>query len=385
MKVNYSYLVDQFSMGGKEPKVKYIDLPKQAHAADMLNDIKELLLKSGQFTLGPQVGEFETRFAKFCGVPHAVGCASGTDALFLSLKVLNIGPGDEVITVPNTFVATVASIVNVGAKPVFVDVAPDYNVDTSLIEKAITKKTKAIIPVHLTGNPADMPAILAIAKKHKLHVIEDGAQAVCATIDGKSIGTFGDTGCFSFHPLKNLNVWGDGGMIVTNSKDIAAKLLLWRNHGLSNRDECEFFAYNSRLDTLQAIVANRLMNDLDEITDTRIKNAAFYDKALAKFQGKIIIPPRKKGFKQVYHTYVVRAVDRNGLYKHLLDNGVEAKIHYPVPLHVQEAAKSLGYKEGDFPACEAQAKSIITLPVHQHLTKDQLAYVVDVIGNFYRM
>ena len=193
MKVSYSYLVEQFNMGGKEPKVKYIDLPKQAHAADMLNDIKELLLKTGQFTLGPQVGEFETRFAKFCQAKFATGVNSGTDALFLSLKALNIGPGDEVISVPNTFVATIASIVNAGAKPVFVDVGADYNIDPSLIEAAITKKTKAIIPVHLTGNPADMPAILAIAKKHRLHVIEDGAQAVSASIDGKPVGSFGDT------------------------------------------------------------------------------------------------------------------------------------------------------------------------------------------------
>lgn len=385
MKVGYSYLVEQFSVGKKEPRVRYIDLPRQAHAEDMLNDIRELLLKTGQFTLGPQVGEFEARFARLCQTGYAIGVNSGTDALFLSLKALGIGPGDEVITVPNTFIATVAAIANVGARPVFVDVNNEYNIDADLIGKAITPRTRALIPVHLTGNPADMPRITDIATKHHLHVIEDAAQAVSASIDGKPVGSFGDTGCFSFHPLKNLNVWGDGGMIVTSSKELFNRIALLRNHGLANRDECEVFAYNSRLDTLQAIVANRLMNDLDDITTTRIKNAGFYDEALARFGDAVTLPPRKQNVRQVYHTYVIQARNRNGLYKYLLENGVEAKIHYPVPIHLQEASKYLGYKDGDFPVCEAQARSIITLPVHQHLTQDQLTYVVDAMRKFYRL
>ena len=364
MKVGYSYLLEQFNVGDTEVKVKYMDLPKQAHAEDMLN------------------AEFESKFAKLCQTKYAVGLSSGTDALFLSMKVLDIGLGDEVITAPSSFIATAASIAIAGAKPVFVDVNDEYNINPDLIEASITPKTKAIIPVHLTGNPADMPRILEIASKYKLYIIEDAAQAISAHIDGKAAGSFGIAGCFSLHPLKNLNVWGDGGVLTTNSKELYEKSLLLRNHGLKNRDECVMFAFNSRLDTLQAIVAIRLMDDLEDITNTRIKHARIYDKALSEIN-EINLPPRKENVKQVFHTYVIQAKDRNALYKHLLDNGVEAKVHYPNPLHLQEAAKYLGYKEGDFPVCEAQAKSILTLPVHQHLTEAQLVYVIDTIKKFY--
>jgi dTDP-4-amino-4,6-dideoxygalactose transaminase len=383
MKVPYSYLIEQFG-GVKNVKVKYIELPKHAHPKEMLRDIKDLLLSTGQYTLGPQVTEFENKMAERCGVKHVIGINSGTDALIMPLRVLGIGKGDEVITPPNSFVATTASIAVTGATPVFVDVAADYNIDVSLIEGAITRKTKAIMPVHLTGNPADMPKIMAIARKHKLAVIEDAAQAVGAAINGRSVGTWGNAAGFSMHPLKNLNVWGDGGFIATNSKDMDKQLRLMRNHGLVGRDEVAVFAYNSRLDTLQAIVALRLMKDLDEITDTRIKHAMYYDKALAGLSDYITIPPRMKSVKQVFHTYVVRAKNRNKLYQYLLENGVEAKVHYPVPLHLQPAAGYLGYKEGDFPECEAQAKSIITLPVHQHLNQKHLEYVVATIKKFYK-
>lgn len=384
MNEGHSYLLEQFSVDQKKVKVKYIDLPKQSHAEDMLNDIKELLLKTGQFILGPQVGEFESKFAKLCQTKYAIGLNSGTDALFLSMKALKIGTGDEVITAPNSFIATAASIANVGAKPVFVDINDEYNIDPDLIEGAITPRTKAIIPVHLTGNPADMPRIMDIAKKHNLYVIEDSAQAVGASISGKSVGSFGNSGCFSFHPLKNLIVWGDGGAVVTNSKELFDKIILLRNHGLRNRDESEIFAYNSRLDTLQAIVALRLMEDLDEITNARLRNAKIYDEALAKLTEYITLPIRKNNVKQVFHTYIVRVKYRDKLYRYLLENGIEAKVHYPVPIHLQQASEYLGYKEGDFPVCEAQARSIITLPVHQHLTKEQLAYVIDSIKKFYK-
>jgi len=385
MKVGYSYLLEQFSVDTKSVKVKYIDLPRQAHAEEMLSDIKELLLKTGQFTLGPQVKQFESRFAKLCQTRHAAGLNSGTDALFLSMKALNIGPGDEVITAPNSFLSTAASIANVGAKPVFIDVNNEYNINSGLIEGAITPGTKAIIPVHLTGNPADMPTIMAIASRYNLYVIEDAAQAIDASIDSKIAGSFGIAGCFSLHPLKNLNVWGDGGVIVTNSDELFDKMTLLRNHGLKNRDECVSFGYNSRLDTLQAIVANRLMNDLDDITNARIRNARIYDGALSEFSDYVTLPPRKSNVKQVFHTYVIQVKDRNKLYKYLLENGIETKVHYPIPIHLQKASEYLGYKEGDFPVCETQAKSILTLPVHQHLTDDQLAYVIDTIGKFYQM
>ncbi len=383
MKVGYSYLLEQFGADRREVRVKYIDLPKQAHAEDMLRDIKELLLATGQFTLGPQVAEFQSRFAKLCQTRYAVGLNSGTDALFLSMKALNIGPGDEVITAPNSFIATAATIANAGAKPVFVDVDNEYNMDPTLIEDAITPRTRAIIPVHLTGNPADMPKIMEIANRHNLHVIEDACQAISASIDGQAVGSFGIVGCFSLHPLKNLNVWGDGGVIVTNSKELFDEIMLLRNHGLKDRDECVVFAYNSRLDTLQAIVANHLMNDLDDITSTRIRNARIYDEALSKLGDYVTLPPRKGNVTQVFHTYVIQVKDRDRLHQHLLENGIEAKIHYPIPIHLQKASEYLGYREGDFPVCEAQARSIISLPVHQHLTDDQLACVIDEMRRFY--
>jgi len=384
MKVQYSYLLEQFNMDKESVKVKYIDLPKQAHAEDIIKDIKTLLLSTGQYTLGPQVQEFETKFAQLCKTDYAVGLNSGTDALFLSMKILGIGPGDEVITAPNSFIATAAAIANTGAKPVFVDVGDDYTINPDLIEAAITPMTKAIIPVHLTGNPADMPRIMDIAEKHRLYVIEDAAQAISASIDGKPIGSFGISGCFSLHPLKNLNAWGDGGAVTTSDKGFFETMKLLRNHGLKNRDECAIFGYNSRLDTLQAIVAIRLMDDLEQITNTRIRNAKVYDEALIDLSEHIAIPTRKKNVKQVFHTYVIQVKERDKLYRYLLENGIEVKVHYPIPIHLQEVCQYLGYKEGDFPICETQAKSILTLPVHQHLTASQLAYVIETIRKFYQ-
>ncbi|MFC1909229.1 DegT/DnrJ/EryC1/StrS family aminotransferase [Chloroflexota bacterium] len=384
MKVEYSYLLEQFQIGKSETKVKYVDLSRQANVEGIISEIKEILLKTGQFTLGSPVAEFEVRFAKFCSTEYAVGVNSGTDALFLTMKALNIGQGDEVITAPNSFISTAGAIANTGARPVFVDVDDEYNVDANLIEEAITPKTRAIIPVHLTGNPADMLRIMDIAKRHSLPVIEDACQAVNASINRQSVGSFGIAGCFSFHPLKNLNVWGDSGIIVTNSEELADKLVLLRNHGLKGRDECELFAYNSRLDTLQAIVANRLMDDLDAITNARIKNATTYDDAFSDMTDFIKIPPRKDNVKQVYHTYVVQAEKRDELVEYLASKGIETKVHYPIPIHLQKASEYLGYKEGDFPVCEAQAKSIISLPVHQHLTSEQITYVIDNTRKFYR-
>lgn len=389
MKVRYSYLLEQFDVGENKMKVKYVDLPKHAHAEIILRDLREQLKKC-QFTLGPEVKDFESRFARLCKTEYAIGVNSGTDALFLIMKALNIGSGDEVITAPNSFIATAGAIVATGAKPVFVDVAADYNIDPKKIEEKISTmsneqrtRLKAVMPVHLTGNPADMPEIIDIANKYNLHVIEDACQAVSASIDGQPVGSYGIAGGFSLHPLKNLNIWGDGGVIVTNSKDLFDKIMLLRNHGLKNRDEVEFFGYNSRLDTIQAIVANRMMNDLDTITNKRIENAKKYDDAFSDLTDYITIPPRKSNIKQVYHTYVIQARERDKLYKYLGENNIEAKIHYPIPIHLQKASRHLGYKEGDFPVCEAQAKSIITLPVHQHLTDEEIDYVIDNIKRFY--
>jgi len=312
-----------------------------------------------------------------------VGLNSGTDALFMALKVLGVGPGDEVITAPNSFIATAGAIAMAGATPVFVDVNDEYNIDPELIEAAITPKTKAVMPVHLTGNPADMVAVNEVARKHDIHVIEDAAQAIGASIDGKPVGTFGVVAGFSLHPLKNLNVWGDGGVLVTNSEEIYESVLLLRNHGLKSRDEVEVFGFNSRLDTLQAIVALHVMDELEEITRARIKSAKAYDEALAELVEFIKVPPRRPGVKQVYHTYVIQAKDREELSDYLAERGIESKVHYPIPIHLQNAAKYLGYKAGDFPVCEAQGRSILTLPVHQDLSQEQIDYVVEAMRKFY--
>lgn len=365
MKVKYSYLDTQF-----------------ADSEDIIESIRGLL-KTGQFTLGPAVEEFEAKFAALCGARYVIGVNSGTDALILIMKALGIEPEDEVITAPNSFVATAGAIAMVGARPVFVDVAEDYNIDPALIERAITPRTKAVIPVHLTGNPAAMPRILEIASRYGLHVIEDAAQAIGAAIDGRPVGSWGIAAEFSLHPLKNLNVWGDGGVVVTNSEELARTVRLLRNHGLKNRDEVEMFGYNSRLDTLQAIVACHLMGKLDGITNARIRNAQAYDAALSELSRDITLPPRRPNVRQVYHTHVIQARDRDRLKAFLAERGIETKVHYPIPIHLQPAATHLGYRAGAFPVCEAQARYILTLPVHQDLTDKQVDYVCQSIKDFY--
>lgn len=365
MKVRYSYLERQF-----------------AKTDAYLDDIREVV-RRGDFTLGDAVGEFETRFAKLCGLPYAVGVASGTDALMLSLKILGVGPGDEVITTPNTFISSVGAIAMTGATPVFVDNDEGYTIDVEQIEAAITPATKAVLPVHLTGHPADMPAIMEIANRHELEVVEDAAQAILAAIDGKPVGSWGAATGFSLHPLKNLNIWGDGGVIVTGSEETYEKLRLFRNHGLASRDVVTMFGHNSRLDTIQAAIGNRLIDEAHAITEARLANAALLDAAFADLGGNVTIPPRLNGVKQVYHTYVVRVTDRDGLLAYLQENEIGAKVHYPIPLHLQEAAAYLGYREGDFPVCEEHCQTIISLPVHQHLTAEEIDYMVEHVRKFY--
>ena len=365
MKVEYSYLERQFD--DVEP---YLD------------DLRELV-KSGDFTLGSAVKEFEGRFTELCGLPYAVGVGSGTDALALSLKALGVGHGDEVITTPNTFIATVGAIAMTGAKPVFVDNNENYTIDVARIEEAITPQTKAIMPVPLSGHPADMPRVMEIAGRHNLVVVEDAAQAILASINGQHVGSWGDAAGFSLHPLKNLNVWGDGGIIVTRSEALYEKLRLLRNHGLSNRDEIEIFGHNSRLDSLHAVIANRLIGQVHHITDTRIANANRLDEAFADLGEYILVPPRSAAVKQVYHTYVIQVAKRDMLHSFLVDNGIKSKIHYPIPLHLQKAAAHLGYKQGDFPVCEKHCQSIISLPVHEHLTPEEMDYMISMVRKFY--
>ncbi len=366
MNVRYSYLEEQF----------------KDHQS-ILDGISGLV-RSGDYTLGRSMQEFEEAFAAILGARYAVGVNSGTDALFLSLKAAGVGPGDEVITAPNTFIATVGAIVAAGARPVFVDIVHnDYVIDPDMIEGAITPRTKAIMPVHYAGHPADMTAILGLAEEHGVTVIEDACQAITAGIDNRCVGTFGEAGGFSLHPLKNLNVWGDGGVIVTNSDTMREKLVLLRNHGLKNRDEVAVFGYNSRLDSLQAIVGKHLIRDMEQITATRIKWANRIDAALGDLKPFITIPERKPGRRYVYHLYMLIVEDRDGLLGHLTGSGIEAKVHYPIPVHLQEAARYLGYRRGDFPETERQAGHIITLPVHQHLSEGQVDYMIETIRRFY--
>jgi dTDP-4-amino-4,6-dideoxygalactose transaminase len=300
------------------------------------------------------------------------------------LKALEIGPGDEVITVSNSFIATAGAIVAAGARPVFVDVGPDYNMAADLLEGAVTSRTRAILPVHLTGNPADMTKIIRVARQHGLFVVEDAAQAVGAAIKGQPVGSFGEIGCFSLHPLKNLNVAGDGGVMTTSAPEVQARLTRMRNHGLKNREEIDFFGYNSRLDTMQAVVAAYNLKFLDQVTEKRIQNARLYDRLLADLEGEVDLPPRNPEVKQVFHTYVIQVNHRAQLISHLSRHRIETKIHYPIPIHLQAPCRALGWKQGDLPETERQAARILTLPIHQFLTEAQIQHVAGAIKKFYR-
>ena len=365
-----------------EFRVRYSYLPQQfGNVDDLFEEIKKFI-PTGDFTLGAPLPEFEGRFADLIGTRHAIGVGSGTDALKLPLKAVGVGHGDEVITTANTFIATVGAINEIGATPVFVDCDDTFCMDVSQVEAAITERTRAIMPVQFTGEITDMPKLMEIADRHNLPVVEDACQGILASIDGKRAGTWGIAGGFSLHPLKNLNVWGDGGVIVTNDDEVAAKLRLLRNHGLQNRDEIALLGYNSRLDTLQAIVGNWLIGDTHDITQKRIDNAAVYDAAFADVP-QITIPPRRDNVKRVFHLYIVFAEDRDDLYEYCLEKGVEAKIHYPIPLYLQEGLAHLGYKVGDFPVTDRHAKNIITFPTDQHLNPEQLDIVIQTVRDFY--
>ena len=365
-------------------KVPYINLKAQHKKLkrEIIRAVSKTL-DSADFILGQEVSLFEQRVAGYCGTKHAVGVNSGTDALFLAMKSLGIKEGDEVITVPNSFLSTTSSIVTAGAKPVFVDVREDMNIDPALIPEKITRKTKAILPVHLTGKPADMKPILEIAKKHNLKVIEDAAQSIGAEYRKKRVGSFGITGCFSGHPLKTLNACGDSGFITTDDENIYNKLLQLRNIGLKNRNEAPQWGYNSRLDTIQAAILNIKFRYLDRWIDGRRRIAKYYIKNLSGMDTNfVLLPEENTNERCVYHTFIIRAQKRNKLQSYLAENGIETKIHYPIPLHLQEAAKPLGYRKGDFPVTELLAEEILSLPVYPELTKGHLDYILDKIKGF---
>lgn len=361
--------------------VPYVDLVAQ-HAAikeELLRET-ERVLSHGGFILGEEVAAFETEFAAVCGARYAVGVGNGTDAITLVLRALGIGPGDEVITAPNSFLASASGIALAGATPVFVDVGEDYNLDPALIEKAITARTKGILPVHLTGRPAAMQEIREIATRRNLKVIEDAAQAAGARYHGQAVGSWGDAACFSLHPLKNLSACGDGGVITTNDSHLYQYLIRGRNHGLKNRDECEFWSVNSRLDAVQAAWLRVKLKYLPAWTTRRREHAAAYRARL----GEVVTIPAERPYEQcVYHTFVVQCRDRDRLQKHLEGRGIGTKIHYPIPIHLQGAARSLGYRAGDFPRTEEQCGRILSLPVYPELRDEQRNYVIENILDFY--
>ena len=364
MQVRYSYLKQQF-----------------ANCDDLWDELKKFV-STGDFTLGKYLRRFEKNFANLIGTKYAIGVNSGTDAIKLSLKALGIKQGDEVITAANTFVATVGAINELGAKIVFIDCDDSFCMNVNHLENYITNKTKAIVPVHFTGYMTNMRKLLEISNRYKIPVIEDACQSILGAIDDKNAGTWGETGAFSLHPLKNINVWSDGGMIVTSNKDLYNKISLLRNHGLSNRNNVEMLGYNSRLDTIQAVVGNWLLPQAHEITNKRIQNAKYLDEQLSKIK-QIKIPPRLKNYKIVYHLYVVLAEKRDDLLKYCLEKGIEAKVHYPIPMYLQKALNFMNHREGDFPITDKHSKKIITFPCDQHLSINELDYIISTIKDFY--
>jgi len=364
------------------PRVPFVDLAAQHRAVreELLAAVAQVI-ESGQFILGPQVQEFEQRFAELCGVRHAVGVNSGTDAICLALRALDIGPGDDVLTVPNSFVATASAIALCGARPVLVDVRDDYNMDPGQIVQAITPRTRAILPVHLTGRPADMQAISEIAQAHNLHVVEDAAQAVAAEYRGRRVGSLGTIGCFSLHPLKTLSACGDGGMLTTDDEGLASRLRVLRNIGLQTRDDAVQWSGNSRLDTIQAAMLLVKLRYLDTWTDARRAHAEYYRTALAGTPG-IRVPLDQPHERAVYHTFVIQAERRDKLKQFLAERGIDTAIHYPRLIHLQTAARGLNLPSGSFPVAEAQAGRILSLPVYAELTSQQRAAVVDAIRAF---
>jgi len=361
--------------------VKFVDLGRQYEG--LRNEIVakiDLLGRQGNYILGREVEEFERSFAAFCGTRYAVTVGNGSDALLLPLQALGVGLGDEVITAPNSFVASAWVIVRSGAKVVFADVGDDMNLDPEKVEAAITPRTKAILPVHLTGRIADMGALEEIAHRHNLLIVEDAAQAVGAMQNGKRAGSFGHAAGFSLHPLKNLHVMGDGGVITTNDEKLYRYLLKFRNHGLRNRDEVEFWGINSRLDTIQAGIANVKLPHLD---GWNARHRAIADRYSLKLAAWVQVPCYAAHEIPVFHRYMIVTPHRDELMKFLAARGVETKVNYPIPLHLQEAARSLGYQRGDFPRAERFAETILSLPVYPELSDEDVGYVIEMVCAFF--
>jgi dTDP-4-amino-4,6-dideoxygalactose transaminase len=366
-------------------QVKLLDLDGQyANIKDDILASFQELLDSHQYVLGPQVAEFEKMMQEYNRCKHAIGCASGTDALVLALKALDVNPGDEVITTPFTFFATAGAIHRIGAKTVFADINPDtFNLDPEKITAVITEKTKAIIAVNLFGQVAEMDKIMQIAQENNLKVIEDNAQGIGAEYDGKVAGTIADIGTLSFFPSKNLGAMGDAGMCLTNDDDLAARLKQLRVHGENPKYYHKWVGLNSRLDTIQATVLKIKLPFLDGWSKQRKANADYYYKHLSDVE-QIKLPIIHPKAKSIFNQFSIQAENRDGLMKFLLANEIGCAIYYPQPLHLQECFEYLGYKEGDFPISEEIAKKIISIPIYSELPREQQDFVIEKIKEFYR-
>lgn len=351
------------------------DLRPELHQA-----LDEVLL-SGRYILGPRLTSFEEAIAESLGIKHVLGVANGTCALRLALGQLGIGPGDEVITAPNSFIASASSIALIGATPRFADVGDDMNMDPSALEAAITPRTKAVIPVHLTGRSANMPEIMAIARRNHLKVLEDCAQAIGARLRGQCVGTWGDAAAFSCHPLKNLFAYSDSGILTTNDPVLHQRLWMARSHGMSNRDTCDFWSHNCRMGEIDAAFLLVNLRKLREWTEERRRLAARYNAALRDL---VRVPEEAPDEYHVYQTYMIRTERRDELQAHLRTRGIESLTHYRIPIHMQPAAASLGYKPDDFPVAKKLSETILSLPLYPGLAESQQDYVQQCIREFLR-
>ncbi len=362
-------------------KIQFVDLKREyQEIKEEINQAIQRVLESGWFILGKELEAFEKEFAEYIGVKHVIGVNSGSDALYLAVKALGIGKGDEVITVSHTFISTVDAITRNGAKPVFVDIDPEtYTMDVSQIEKKITERTKAIIPVHLYGHPSDMDPIMEIAGDYGLYVIEDASQAHGAEYKGRKVSSIGHVACFSFYPTKNLGAYGDAGAIVTNDDELAEKLRMLRNYGSPEKYYHDFIGINSRLDEIQATVLRVKLRHLEEWNGKRRKIAELYNELLE--DSDVITPIEKEWAKHVYHLYVIRHQDRDKLQQYLLENGVKTQIHYPVPVHMQEAYLNLGVN-AKLPATERVSKEILSLPMYPQISPREVYIVATLVKGY---
>lgn len=364
------------------PKVPFVDLRAQYRTiAREINEAISRVIAEADFILGREVNLFEEEFAAFCGAKYAVGVDSGTSALELALRAYDIGPGAEVITAANSFIASALAISHAGAKPVLVDVDPaTYTIDVTEIARAITPRTKAIIPVHLYGQPAHMGPIKQLAEELGLIIIEDACQAHGARYGGRRTGSLGHAAAFSFYPGKNLGAYGDGGIVVTNDRDVANRLRMFRNYGQKEKYDHQFRGYNRRLDTLQAAILRAKLKHLENWNVLRRWNARLYQRFL---EGTgVVTPVEARGTESVWHLFVIQVQFRDLLREHLASRGISASVHYPVPIHLQPAYTDLGYKPGNFPVTEACAQRILSLPMYPELGVNQIEYISDTIRAF---